>query len=290
MAKLRGDSDNESISSIISTYSCNTFREPVDGHGRQDKNKNKHKKAKRSHLTPEVVVEIEDRNGDLVPIRALLDTGTTATILLKKFVRKGRAKSYKGKTVSWNTMGGSFLTKQKCLVDFKFPEFSNSKTVTYVVHVDERTPRSTATYDMIIGMDLITDLGINIQTSQKSVEWEGITIPLKERHQLGDPHQLHAIYEEHSVPTAIKQAEHRQAKILDADYSAVDINEHVHSLRHLALSKQEKLAKMLHKHPQSFKGGLGTLNIRPVHLELRKDAKPYHARAFPVLKSLEATT
>ncbi len=187
-------------------------------------------------------------------------------------------------------MGGSFLTKQKCLVDFKFPEFSNSKTVTYVVHVDERTPRSTATYDMIIGMDLITELGINIQTSDKSVEWEGISIPLKERHLLNDETQLNTIYKEAPVPPAIKEAEQRQARILDADYSAIDIDEYISTLKHLSEKEKGMLCSLLKEHPQVFQGGLGTLKVKPIHLELKQDAKPYHARAFPIPKSLEAIT
>ena len=91
MAKLRGSS-NDSINSDISSYNCNVFRDGLEIHSPRGT-----KRAKKTHLSPEIVVEIEDRKGDLVPIRALLDTGTTATILLKQFVRKGRAKSYKGK-------------------------------------------------------------------------------------------------------------------------------------------------------------------------------------------------
>ena len=39
-----------------------------------------------------------------------------------------------------------------------------------------------------------------------------------------------------------------------------------------------------------FQGGLGTLNIKPIHLELVPGAKPYHGRPFPIPQSLEATT
>jgi len=48
--------------------------------------------------------------------------------------------------------------------------------------------------------------------------------------------------------------------------------------------------KVLTKHPEAFQGGLGTLNVQPVHLEVLKDAVPYHARAFPVPKAYEKTT
>ena len=37
-------------------------------------------------------------------------------------------------------------------------------------------------------------------------------------------------------------------------------------------------------------GGLGTLKIRPIQIELMPGAKPYHHRAYPIPKSLEVTT
>jgi hypothetical protein len=39
-----------------------------------------------------------------------------------------------------------------------------------------------------------------------------------------------------------------------------------------------------------FGGGLGTLKVRPIHMELMADAKPYHSRPFPVPQSLYSTT
>ena len=88
----------------------------------------------------------------------------------------------------------------------------------------------------------------------------------------------------------IKEAEERQSRILDADYSKVDIDEYVISLKHLNADEKDKLAKMLKRHTELFSGGLGTLKVKPVHLELVEGAKPYHARPFPVPKSVEATT
>jgi hypothetical protein len=141
------------------------------------------KKQKVTHYSAEILVEIQDRNGDYVPIRALLDTGTSATPLLRDFVAKGHAKGYKHQPTKWSTLGGSFVTNRKALVDFKFPE-SSSKTVTWIVHVDHKTSREKAAYDMIIGMDLMTTIGIFVNTRDRIVEWEGHAIPLKERGEL----------------------------------------------------------------------------------------------------------
>ena len=53
------------------------------------------KKPKYEHRTTEVIVEIENSAGDVFPIRALLDTGCSATICLKHIVAKGKASRYK---------------------------------------------------------------------------------------------------------------------------------------------------------------------------------------------------
>jgi hypothetical protein len=44
--------------------------------------------------TADIIVEIKNRDGTLVPMRALLDTGNTATIVLREFVGKGIARTF----------------------------------------------------------------------------------------------------------------------------------------------------------------------------------------------------
>jgi hypothetical protein len=52
---------------------------------RQDANKH----SKKTHYSAEVVVKIEDRHGNLVPMRALVVSGTSSCIVLCEFVRLG---------------------------------------------------------------------------------------------------------------------------------------------------------------------------------------------------------
>ena len=85
----------------------------------------------------EVIVEIEDRKGDVIPIKCLLNTGTSATIILRQFVAKGKAKGYKGHETHWGTMGGIFVTKRKALLEFKLPEVSTNKHIKWICHVDD---------------------------------------------------------------------------------------------------------------------------------------------------------
>jgi hypothetical protein len=71
-------------------------------------------------------------------MRALLDTGTTSTIILREFAGKGRARTNTKKRTKWKTLGGPFTTNYESLLDFKFPEISTSKVVTWQGHVDEK--------------------------------------------------------------------------------------------------------------------------------------------------------
>ena len=74
----------------------------------------------------------------------------------------------------------------------------------------------------------------------------------------------------------LKEAEERQKRILDADYSAVDIDAHVNEMEALEPEQKELLKKVLKKYTgKLFSGGLGVLDIPPVHLELIKDSKPF---------------
>ena len=60
----------------------------------------------------------------------------------------------------WETQAGKFTTSKNVNVDFCLPEFSTTKTVTWKCHVDEST---NVRYDMILGRDLPTALGLNLK-------------------------------------------------------------------------------------------------------------------------------
>ena len=117
------------------------------------------------------MVETKDRHGRLVPIRALLDTGTSSTMILRDFVPNDQMGKYKRKQTSWSTLGGNFRTKRKAIVEFKFPELDMKKSITWKPHVDETHSPQDMRYDMIIGMDLMAEIGIFVDTAEKCVEW-----------------------------------------------------------------------------------------------------------------------
>jgi hypothetical protein len=89
--------------------------------------------------TADIIVEIKNRDGTVVPIRTLLDTGTTSTIILRELMGKGRALTNTKKRIKWKKLGGTFTTNYESLLDLKFPEISTSKVVTWQAHVDDKT-------------------------------------------------------------------------------------------------------------------------------------------------------
>jgi transposase InsO family protein len=251
---------------------------------------NRQKRQKTEHYTAELVAEIEDRNGKIVPIRALIDTGTTATIVLRQFVRSDVRLCNKAPPTWWHTRGGNFVTHRRATLDFTFPELNATKCVTWQCHIDHKTDPLHTPYDMIIGLDLQTEIGIYVNTDDKQIHWEGATIPLKTRGELDDSQYLQMLYEISTAPEAVFEAEERQARIADANYEKVDVDAYVQEISNLDDEQKCLLAQLLKRHPTLFGGGLGVLNIKPIHLELKEGTTPYHARPFPVPQSLSHTT
>jgi hypothetical protein len=165
----------------------------------------------------DIIVEIKNRDGTVVPMRALLDTGTTATIILREFVGKGRSRTNTNKRTKWKTCGGTFTTNYESLLDFKFSELSTSKVVTWQAREDDKTSRKETAYDMIMGMDLMTSIGITLYCEQRCIRWGGTEIPLKTRNTLSDEEILHMLYNAANEPGILHEAEKRQNRILDVD-------------------------------------------------------------------------
>ena len=104
------------------------------------------------------------KSKDIYTVKALLDSGATATLINSKFVK--HLKRQKCKPTSWITQNGTFTTCSKAKIEFLIPELNDQRLVTAHVH---DTPQD-MTYDMIIGQDLMQQMGIDILNSSKSIK------------------------------------------------------------------------------------------------------------------------
>jgi hypothetical protein len=113
---------------------------------------------------------------------------------------KGIARKNTKKRTTWTTRGGTFTTNYESFLDFKFPEISTSKVVTWQAHVDDKTSSKEAAYDMIMGMDLMTAIGITVDCEQICIRWGGTEIPLRTRNTLNNEETLHMLYHAANEP------------------------------------------------------------------------------------------
>jgi hypothetical protein len=90
-------------------------------------------------------------------------------------------------------MGGHFTTDKTGLVIFSLPEFNLKKQISWSFHVDDRC-KSSNTYDMIIGQDLLGELGIILNFNDHTVTWDTDTIPMKDRGTLNTQGALLEVY------------------------------------------------------------------------------------------------
>jgi antitoxin component of RelBE/YafQ-DinJ toxin-antitoxin module len=84
-------------------------------------------------------------------------------------------------------------------------------------HVDDKTSSKEVAYDMIMGMNLMTSIGITVNFEQICIRWGGTEIPIKTRATLNNDEILHMLYNAANEPDILQESEKRQNRILDAD-------------------------------------------------------------------------
>ncbi len=232
------------------------------------------KRRKTGDLKPIVYVNFNSRMGKAKPVvlKALLDSGGSASLVCEKHAQKLRMKTHAAKT-SWTTPGGALRTTKKCQATFIIPELHDNKVISYDLHV----AKNLGSYDMIIGRDVMEDLGIDLHFSSQEISWEGSRIPFKDI----DSTMEEAFHIDDPVEVD-DAAERLIKKILDAKYDKANLQQVCSDQAQLNEDEQEQLFRLMQKHEELFDGTLGSWNLEPYDVELKEDAKPYHARAYPI--------
>ncbi len=213
-------------------------------------------------------------------VRVLLDSGASHTIIDKAVAGKLRLK--KSKATSWETAAGTFSTDCKTMVEFQLPELSTTVQLKHTMYVHNG---ALSNYQMIIGRDLLNHLGIDICYSDLTVKWPRMNavLPMKPREAKINTH-FH-VHDSVRVDDEIQ----RMSRILDSKYAPADLHEIVQNNDNLTNEEKVKFEQMLRKYESLFDGRLGEWQGDPYHIQLREDAKPYHAKAYPVPHAYEKT-
>jgi hypothetical protein len=135
----------------------------------------------------------------------------------------------------WHTSAGTFDTTKKAQVQFILPELHEGRTIVYKAHIAKQLGR----YDMILGRDLLKELGIKLDFGDETVTWDEMTIPMK-------PENATVMTSYHLDDSpAVDEATKRIKGILDAKYEAANLDEVVAECKHLTDSEKISLRQIL---------------------------------------------
>ncbi len=239
--------------------------------------------------TPVTLVNIRDgkkgRNLRHQGLRVLLDSGTSHSI-----AGRNCAKKLKEKKGTFSTGNGALNTKYVSTIYFNLPEFSESKIITWDFHITEKNNLG---YDMIIGRDLMQELGMDLVFSENVVTWEGTKIPMRDFKRLKKyklkSKELNVIIQGSDEPIVTEEATNRMLKILDSTYKKADLKEVIKKAIHLSEKERKELYNLLVKYEDLFDGTLGTWKTDPVDFELKENEVPHSQRHYPVPHLYKAT-
>jgi len=116
-----------------------------------------------------------------------LDTGTSASLIHQTILTdKDKHKlqnDEQGQTL-WKTRGGSFTTTTTTInLCCKLIEFNPHHNLVHNFKVDNTPKQNTEEYDIIIGRDIIRDLGVEFKfsTAIPTMSWDNISIPMRKK-------------------------------------------------------------------------------------------------------------
>jgi len=190
-------------------------------------------------------------------------------------------------------MAGVMKTNEMVnLRDIRLPELNKNRNIDRQKALIFDQP---CKYNIIVGADFLTKIGLVVDYRNKQVCWFGDSIPLRQSNLLTND-EFAAMLESHDVDYELDELfdgedllECYLSDILDAKYEALDIQECVDKQKHLTESQRLDLNRLLLKYKKLFDGSLGVYPHRRLHIDVEPNAVPVHAKAYPVpISQMEA--
>ena len=167
------------------------------------------------------------------------------------------------------------------------PGSSSSKIINNRFHVDNKKGESGIGYDMIIGRDLMVQLGLTADFKCQVLQWDCDTVHMKEPSGLlvkSDltKRDMREVVMHTTEPASTREATEGMVKILDSTYVKADIKHVAHNSTELNAEEGTQLLSLLKDSEEFFDCTLGDWATEPVDLELKPGSKPFNSRYYPV--------
>lgn len=253
----------------------------------------------KTKLLPYTFVLLSLKTVSLKPLLCLLDSGSTRSWISQSCLPKG----INGQTVdsvNSSTLAGPMKSTQ--IVEFNsaiLPEFHRSRKIHNAKFLLFNTP---IRYDIIIGRDLLSKIGMNLNFAKMELTWDEATLPM--RH-YPEPQRRHSpsfiaeqmlldhieellLHDYNDEVFATSDNYHdgdlgyKSKTIKDAQYEKANIKDVVDNCTHLNDHQRSKLYDVLRKFEKLFDGTLGLYPHEKIHLELIEGAKPHYSKPYQV--------
>ena len=128
------------------------------------------------------------------------------------------------------TTASVYCTTHDVKVPFCMLEFSNSKITYRRFHGDIYKGQLGIGYDMIMGSDLMVQLGLMANFKHQLLQWYGATVHMKDPGILLGPSNLtksemSKVMMHNEEPASTREATERMVKILDSAYAKADLEQ-----------------------------------------------------------------
>ena len=212
------------------------------------------------------------------PLRVLFDSGGGTTMIHQRALPEGAEVKVDKNAKPCTTVAGTYnANKTTILRDGNLPEFDRHKRILGVTATVFDTP--SCPYDIILGRDLLSDLGVIIDFANHHVKWMDKFIFMKPRSHF-QHHTNYTMIFDDGVLDVLDDAE--DAFIMDAKYVATSPQEVADGQHHLTEIQRKNLAIALQNVSELFDGKLGRYKAEKIHLDLVDGAQPIHSKAYSV--------
>ena len=165
----------------------------------------------------------------------------------------------------------SFITNSKAKIEFLIPELNDQRLVSTYVHDTNQK----MTYDIIIGMDLMQEIGIDILNSSKSIKWDEQEIAMRPR-----DITVSEMMQVTKDPPAVEAETKRIIDILDAKYEAANLSQVAKEIPDISKEDRKEIFALLKKYEMLFNGQLGKWTGPPHTIHLKDNVNPYHGKPY----------
>jgi hypothetical protein len=214
-------------------------------------------------------------------LKCLFDTGGSVSMAHVSVLPQGAQLLSTDVKTTCSTIAGNYKPTGHLRAEHMiFPEFDANLSVQ---HHDFLVFEPKCTYDLILGNDFLTKIGLKIHLDTLELEWQGNKIPMNSKfttERLSSAVECCMILEEDE--DANDYLDTFAVAIADSAYDEMDVHRVIkENCSHLEKSQQDELRALLFKHFKLFDGQLHTYNGPKVDIELQEGAKPVHRRAYP---------